>query len=89
MKVLISLECRTRYSTIVEMEEADYQRLNQEIDSPSYRTADKAKEQLFEWINPRTDWQSDEVSDVEEFKPYLEDNDSLVVPDTVGPNEIL
>ena len=89
MKVLISLECRTRYSTIVEMEEADYRRLSQEIDSSSYHTADKAKEELFGWINSRNDWQSDEVTDVEEFEPYLEDNDSLVVPDTVGPNEIL
>ena len=89
MKVLITLECRTKYSTIVEMEEAEFQRLNQDIDSPSFRTADRAKEELLCWIDARNDWKSEEVTDVEQFERCLEDNDSLVVPDTVGPNEIL
>lgn len=62
MQVLITVTRRTRYTSIVEMDEERYERLKED-------TGPDANEEINSLIDVN-DWQDDSLEDVDEFKPY-------------------
>lgn len=65
MKVLITVTRRTRYTSIVDMTKADYDRLGEGLDDYDR----KAEEEVNSLINVN-DWQDDSLDHVDQFEPY-------------------
>ncbi len=66
MKVLVSLTRRTQYRAIVEMTQVEYERLSVELDNNQW----SARDEINDLIDPRTDWQDDSLSCIDQFEPH-------------------
>lgn len=71
MKVTISITRRTRYSSIVEMDEETFKRLDTALDSSNWTERRKAEKELDELIDPE-DWQGDDFDSLDDFYEYEE-----------------
>jgi hypothetical protein len=66
MKVTISVTRKTQYSSIVEMDEATFKRLDAALDSGDRAERKKAEQELNNLIDV-SDWQDDELDNLDEF----------------------
>jgi len=70
MKVLITVTRRTQYSSIVEMPEAEFQKLDAALESSDKVERHRAEEKVNRQIDVE-DWQDDELHSVDDFKPFV------------------
>lgn len=70
MKAVITIKRITEYSSIVEMDEATFERIDKELEG-SRTEENKAHKELNRLINTN-DWQDDEFQSLEEFKRFEE-----------------
>ncbi len=71
MKVIISVTRKVQYSSIVEMDEAKFSQLNNDLNSANRSESRAAEKQLNKMINAK-DWQDDDFDSVDEFKKLEE-----------------
>lgn len=70
MKVIITINRITEYSSIVEIDRATYDRINKDLDGGRMEI-NRANKELNRMIDVK-DWQDDEFHSLEEFRPFLE-----------------
>lgn len=71
MKALIKVIRKTEYASIVEMSQADFDRLQKSYSKGSRLEQMKAEKELNGLIDTR-DWQDDELESVDEFEEFKE-----------------
>lgn len=71
MKAIITVKRITEYSSIVEMDEDTFNRLNQELEEGGNETIRRTERELNKLVDVE-DWQDDEFESLEEFKRFEE-----------------
>ena len=72
MKALIRITRRTEYATIVEMPQEKYDKLKAALDDDDRVVVKDAEKTLNRLIDVK-DWQDDELLNIEEFEPFIEE----------------
>lgn len=71
MKVIITVIRKTRYTSIVEMPEATFARIENDLEYGSRVERNKAQKDCNNAIDNK-DWQDDDLESVEDFEPFIE-----------------
>lgn len=72
MKAVISVYRRVKYTSIVEISEQDFSRLDRILDEGTRSERIKAEEELNNLIDT-SDWQDEELDHLDEFSEYDEE----------------
>jgi hypothetical protein len=72
MKALIRVTRRTEYATIVEMPQEKYDNIKAALDDDDRVVVKDAEKTLNRLIDVK-DWQDDELLNIEEFEPFIEE----------------